>query len=958
MERQTTPLWDASLGIEQRLDWLLEALSLEEKLNMLSTLTPEIPRLGIRSTYLGEDAHHGVEAKHDRRENWGEPRRTTSFPQPIGMSQTWDPDLLEEIGEAVSREARILYEREDRRGGLNRWSPMAEPARDPRWGRTEESFGEDPLLAGEMAAAYVRGMRGSNPDYIRTACTLRQYYGGSREKLLPSASIDPRSAAEYYTDPYRRCIEKGGAWAVMAADNVVNGVHSLLNPELNQKVRGEWKLPGYIMGGEGALRRLCDHSGGSDAAKILADALLAGVDCFADDPGYVSAAAHEAYDRGLLSTAVLNRAIRNSFRTRLKLGMFNREEDAPFSPEPESVLAGEAHEKLAETAGERAIVLLKNEDNILPLEDREGGRIAVIGPMADEWLKDWYGAIPPYSVTPLEGIRKAFPRTQITYTDGRQRILVALNGQYLQLRAGGELCVGPRASAEEFVLTHWGGGRVSLQASSNGLYVTVSDGDRVLRASRSEVFGHPVRECFYTRKLDEGWSILDWDRRVVRCGEDGIIRSELDFTEESLFRPEYVWNGEERAITLASEADTVLLVLGTNPVIGGCAGEDRETLRLPEAQQKLCERLYEANRRLVLVIVSNYPHSLSGFENVPAILYSPSGCQSLGTALASIISGKAVPSGHLSMTWVEDESFLPDMDDYDIRKGRRTYQYLREGIRYPFGYGLSYTAFSCEAFALEKSDDRLSAVLGLSNRGNRDGFALVRLFGQRETAGGKKERKRLIAFKQVFLEAGKSCELTLDIPLSELLEFDVITESMVLPEGSYRIWLGDESTGPVRLGEAAIGVPPAEGALPENEAADYCLANVYLEGDIRMRRDFANRTAAGLYDDCRNICHSAMDGQPLVTAKNKEQRGVLVYEKGENSSLSARMILQLCGTEGSSITVSINRREVFTFDADTAGLMAEEEILLPEIPAEDESGFAEVRIELAGNAGLSSFWFA
>ena len=172
MENQNTPLWDASLDINERLDWLLEALNLDEKCRMFSTLTPEVARLGIRSTYLGEEAAHGVEAKHDRSVNWGAPKPTTTFPQPFGMSQTWDTKLMEKMGAAVGDEARILYYREGEHGGLCRWAPMAEPERDPRFGRTEEGFGEDPHLGGQMASAYIKGMRGDNPNYIKTAATI------------------------------------------------------------------------------------------------------------------------------------------------------------------------------------------------------------------------------------------------------------------------------------------------------------------------------------------------------------------------------------------------------------------------------------------------------------------------------------------------------------------------------------------------------------------------------------------------------------------------------------------------------------------------------------------------------------------------------------------------------------------------------------------------------------------
>ena len=963
MERQATPLWDATLDFEQRLDWLLSALSLEEKLNMLSTLSPEIARLGIRSTYLGEVAPHGVEAKHDRRENWGPPRATTTFPQPLGMSQSWDPGLMEKIGSVVSCEARILYEAEGRRGGICRWSPMAEPARDPRWGRTEESFGEDPLLAGVMSAAYTRGLRGSDPDYIRTAATLRQFYACSRETSFPEASVDPRSAAEYYTEPYRRCVTEGGAEAVMAADNVINGMPGLLNPELKTRVREEWKLSGHIVGAEGGLRSLCERTG-ADAAEVLAEALMAGVDCFADDPDYVSAAAHEAYDRGLLTATLLNRAIRNTFRTRLRLGMFNRDEDAPFAPEDPGRLACPEHGELARTAGQRSIVLLKNENGTLPLTAEEGDTIAVIGPLADEWFKDWNGGIPPCRITPCDGIREAYAGCSVTYTDGKERIRLFAGGQYLRLADDCITGTESRSEAEEFVVTEWGEDKISLQATTNGRYVTVCE-DGLLRATREEAFGKPVRECFLRARAEEGITLSAWNGQPVamRDGRLGLAGGEGG---GDIFRTELAWDGLERAAVLASEAKAVVLVLGTNPVIGCCAGLDRKTLSLPEAQKKLFDRVFEANRNLALVIVSNYPHSTEGFEDAPAILFAPSGCQALGQSLADVLSGRVSPSGHLTMTWYRDETVLPDPDEYDILASDRTYQYLgasgrRPDVTYPFGYGLSYTSFSCEAFTLEKGDSELTAAMALKNTGERAGSVLVRLYSRRESGEGRADRLRLIAFRQVFLEAGQSTEVTLMIPWRELMEFDVVTESMVLPEGEYRIWLGDESAKPVRLHQPVLGQPSGPEPVPgeeEDEPEDLAAAVTYLEGDIRMRRDFANITAARLFDSSENIRLKTEKTWLCATVKDLSRPGVLIYDKGENSSLSTRMRMTLWGMPGSVVKVEINQKESFSFDADTSGQMTEQELALSRIPEEDQDGFARIRIELSGEVGLLSFWFA
>lgn len=945
MDNIYSPLWDATLDTEARLDWLLEALSLDEKLQLLSTLCPDIPRLGIISTYLGGEAAHGVEAKHDRSVNWGAPRKTTTFPQPFGMSQTWDRELMQEIGAAVAAEARILYESEGRRGGLCRWAPLAEPVTDPRWGRTEECYGEDPMLAGTMSAAYIKGMRGCDEHYVMTAATVKYFYGGHTEQRPLDVSVSPRNQYEYFFEPYRRCVVDGGAEALMTANHSINGVPGLLNGELLSVVKDRWKKKIHIVGGENALEELCKRPDMEDSACVLARAIEAGVDCFADRPDFVASAARSAYERGLISMDQINTAIRNTFRTKIRLGMFNRDEDNGWCAVDKSLLAGEKHRQLALRAGREAIVLLKNEEEALPLYRDKARKIAVIGPLANEWFKDWNGGIPPSRVTPYEGIRDAFKDSQITYTDGRRRIKLKCDeNRYVQVLADGSLTLSDSTNAEEFVVSDWDLGEVTFQSASKGTYLTVTD-DLLVTASRSEAFGRNVRECFYIlRELEGMYAINSWNGLPLCWGDDGRLRAGGSAEKRAVFEVETAWSGVARAQTLAQESECAIVVLGTNPMIGGKVGEDRSLYKLPRAQTALLQSIHKVNQNIILVIVSNYPHDLSNcIEYAKAVLFSPSGCQELGHAIADVISGACNPSGRLTMTWYRDVQQLWDRTSCDVITERMTYQYNdRREVAFPFGYGLSYTSFEYEIFAIEKSRENIKAAVCVKNTGSRDGAVTVMVYAAKEEPAVVSPLERLVGFERVFIKAGESREVSIDISQRELMIYDVITESMVLADGVYRFWLGHD---------AQTSVIDATG----RETA----ASIYLQGDIRIRRDFAGITAAKLYDAAQNTRLSLKDGVSTVDVLDASQEAVIVYNMGDNTGILQYLHMNLWAEPSSVLTVTINDNDFAQYPIDTGGRLEEISISLSEEMT--LWGYADdlisLKFTMRGRLGIAYFWF-
>lgn len=735
---KNTPLWNNQLSIEERLDFLISELTLEEKITCLTTGCPEIERLGIKASYMGGEAAHGIEARHDQIFNAGEPEPTTSFTQPIGMSGSFDRELIKECGRAVGEEARALFSRNGG-GGLCRWAPTIDMERDPRWGRTEEAYGEDPYLTGEMASAYIRGMRGNHPFYLQCGATLKHFYANNVEedRIKISSSLDMRNKYEYYLEPFRKAITEGGAEAVMTSYNEINGVPAIVNTEVQKLLKDTYGLPGHVVCDGGDFQQTVnDHKYFETHAETIAYGLKAGVDCFTDDSMVVYGAAREALFRGLITEEDINRSVRNSFRTRIRLGFFDGEGDCPYTEMGEEYINNEEHRKLSLQMAQESVVLLKNENRLLPIKPEQTKSLAVIGPLADVWYKDWYCGIPPYTVTVLEGIKKNYGETEILYKSGLSDIYLTCNDKYVGLDKEGRLHLTDKEHGEIFSFTDWGCGSTTLRAVSNGRFVTLEEGSYLIKADKKEAFSWFIRESWNFKNIRANSEDIDlkekeskyflnsWNGREVTVDENGylaVIKTEIPAKGEgddaklnrkchavfggkpAVFSVEIVTDGMAEAVKAAENAEKAILVIGSNPVINSKEEIDRKTLALPPFQQKLTDSVLAVNPNTAVVIVSNYPYSCCKLQKeAPGILFAPSGSQELGTGIADVVSGKVSPAARLSMTWYRSDEDLPDINDYDIIQGKRTYQYFEKEVLYPFGHGLSYTNFSYGPLLVEK----------------------------------------------------------------------------------------------------------------------------------------------------------------------------------------------------------------------------------------------------------------
>lgn len=588
---KNTPLWNSGLSEEERLQYLLQELTLDEKIACLGTGNPAIERLGIPAFGVGGEGAHGVQARHDQSYDKGEQVATTIFPNPIGMSASWDRELIKEAGIVVGTEARALYE-EGLHGSLSLWAPTVDMERDPRWGRTEEGYGEDPYLTAEMAGAYVEGMQGEHPHYLRCGATLKHYYANNVEqgRTYISSSVDLRNKYEYYLEPFRKVITEHHVEGMMTAYNEINGIPCMLLDN-DIKLAKSWGLGHVVSDGGDVNQTVHFHKYFKRHSETVAAGLKAGMDCFTDDMEMVEAAAREAYEHHMIQMEDIDKALYRYFRVMLRLGFFDRGGRNPYEQITMEEVGTAQSQKVARDITAESIVMVKN-DGILPLgaqkaakdhcnllsqdsgdnvssslqsyevsqrlhTERENvkSKLAVIGPLSDVWYKDWYSGVPPYFVTPLDGVKNALqPESLNSRISGKQSVTEgkrnsqtselqgaadeslnsriyelhsAVSGNatvrikvstgvegnaYLGLQSDGKsIGLVSKEAAESFILTDWGDGKVTLRAKSNGLLLTTQDDESIgekgdILAAKEEAFGWFVKEIFYIEKKQDSYA--------------------------------------------------------------------------------------------------------------------------------------------------------------------------------------------------------------------------------------------------------------------------------------------------------------------------------------------------------------------------------------------------------------------------------------------------------------------
>lgn len=838
------------LPVEARVEDLLGRMTLEEKVGQTLYTAPAIERLGVPAYNWWNEALHGV----------ARAGVATVFPQAIGVAATWDTALIHRVATAISDEARAKHNewlRRGRRGiyeGLTFWSPNINIFRDPRWGRGMETYGEDPFLTGRMGVAFVRGMQGDDPVYLKTVATPKHYAvhsGPEPDRHTFDARVGEPDLHDTYLAAFRATVVEGGAWSVMCAYNAFRGHPACASHELlGGFLREAWGFGGYVVSDCWAIMDIYNtHRVVPTQAEAAALSLEAGTDL---NCGVSFGSLVEAVERGLTEEAAVDVAVRRLLTARMRLGMFDAPERVPWSGLPYSVNDSPEHKALALEAARKSVVLLKNEGGLLPL--RKGlGTVAVIGPNADdeEVLLGNYNGFPSDAVTPLRGIReKVGPGTRVLYARGAPHAeelpaLVPIPASALRPAASPSGQAGPDAGlrVEYFANTSlegtphavrtdagvdvrwWGDapldgllpGRFSVRWTGT-LVPPVTGrfavGGKGLGDFKVWVDDELVGEFSSEHEINTRWTDLEMDAGVPRAvrveyrprREDGALQLVWAPPESGL---------ETEAVRVAREADAVVLVLGLSPRlegeemrvdVPGFAGGDRVDLGLPAAQQRLMEAVVATGKPVVLVLLNGSALGLEwAARNVPAIVEGWYPGQAGGAALAEVLFGDVNPAGRLPLTFYASADDLPPFDDYDMEG--RTYRFYRGQPVFPFGHGLSYTTFAYRDLALParvRAGDEASVSVTVENTGAVAGEEVVQLYVTGPAPGWPRPLRALQGFARVSLRPGESRRVTFTLDARALSFVDDAGVRSVAP-GAFGVSVGG--------GQPGTGAPGLEGRL-------------------------------------------------------------------------------------------------------------------------------------------------
>ena len=672
---RNTPLYDPRLSDEERAKYLVSQMTIEEKFSCFG-LGIRNERLGIQASTCGGEGAHGVQARGGQWEGHP-PTPTTSFTQPIGMAATFDRELIRKAGDVMGKESRAFANAVSK-GGHARLCPTVDLCRDPRWGRNEEGYGEDPYLTGKMASAYIRGMQdehnydgtpvkeGERGNRIRTGAVLKHFYANNQEyrRGFDNFDISDKVKYDYELEPYRYCAQEGHAEGVMTSYNEINHLPAMLNHEVQDLLKDRWGLHYAMTDGGDFMQTVLFHHYYETHAETLAEGVKAGVDAMLDNPFEVTKAAKEAYERGLITEEELDKSILCTVTELIRQGVFDPED--PYAELDMADVGTDEAKRISLEMSKASNVLLKNENGFLPFKKDDD--IALIGHIADSWYMDWYGGQPLYKVTLKAGLEKKTHRP-IPYDSGLNLVRFKAGDKYLGAsRQPGpwglmgpepvELVLTDRAEdAVTFEQINWGCGSNFLYAPAFRRYLTAG-GDGTISLSSRDPFAWNVYDSFTIGtagavrtpaprnancvELTEYWNDEEGGVKLYCFGNrnvyvdggklktDPLVRRKPDSNtkeganqfedwagserDADTLTVEIVSNGIERAKALAKKAKKVIVAVGCNPVVNAKEEIDRSTIAMIPLQEKLVEAVYGANPNTAVVLLANYPYAINWMQ--------------------------------------------------------------------------------------------------------------------------------------------------------------------------------------------------------------------------------------------------------------------------------------------------------------------------------------------------------
>jgi beta-glucosidase len=830
------PYLNPSLPTNQRVDDLVARMTLEEKASQLVNQARAIPRLQVPAYDWWSEALHGVA-------NAG---TATVFPEPIGLAATFDVPLIHEMAVVISTEARAKHNQAIRAGrrdimeGLDFWSPNINIFRDPRWGRGQETYGEDPFLTGRMGVAFVTGMQGDDSKYFRVISTPKHFAvhsGPEPSRHTINVEVSKHDMEDTYLPAFRAAIVEGKAESVMCAYNRINGEPACANSFLlKDQLRGAWKFNGYVVSDCDAIGDVFKgHQFTKSMAEAAAVSMKTGMDneCAdfftkaKDNSDYVKYL--DAVKQGLLSEKEIDVALKRLFTARFRLGLFDPPEMVPYAQTPDSEVDSEAHRALALKLARESIVLLKN-DGVLPLNP-DVRRIAVVGPLAESVsvLHGNYSGTASRATTALDGIRKQFS-AEVTFLPGmnflRQPTVVptaalstgdgqaGLKGEYfssenfvgtpqvirvdkmvdVQLFNPDSSALTPPSGMKDFS-ARWTGFltpaesgtyEIGLAGSMNQLWL---DGKLIV----DDLALHDPTPTTKTLQLEKGHRYA-LKLQYLRGG----VGTKLVWIN-------HISDPIAEAVTAAKQADVVVAVVGiTSKLEGeemqvdvpGFKGGDRTSLDLPKEEEDLLEALKGTGKPLVVVLMNGSALSVNwANEHADAILDAWYSGEEGGTAIAQTLAGVNNPAGRLPVTFYKSVEQLPVFEDYSMKN--RTYRYFEGQPLYAFGYGLSYSTFEYRNLKLSrtnlKAGDSLSVDADVKNVSQREGDEVVELYVSFPKSPVAPIRA-LRGFMRVPLGAGETKHVHFTLDARDLSEVNEKGDRIVA-DGTYRISVGGSQPG-------------------------------------------------------------------------------------------------------------------------------------------------------------------
>ncbi len=903
---------NTSYSFRERAVDLVSRMTLDEKISQLGNTMPPIPRLGINHYDVWGEALHGVMGRNN---NSG--MTATSFPNSVAAGATWDPELIKREATVISDEARGFNF--EKIFTLTYWSPVIEPARDPRWGRTAETFGEDPHLVSEIGKGFIQGMMGNDPMYLKTVPCGKHYLANNSEfnRHTGSSNMDDRDMREFYLAPYRKLIRDYKLPSIMTAYNAVNGIPVSASPYLVDTItRKTYGLDGYITGDCGAIDDMVrGHNYTKSFEEAAAMGLKSGVD--SDCGGVYQNHIQQSLKKGLLTIGDIDRALINLFTIRMRLGEFDPKARVPFAGIKSGIINDPSHNDLAVEVALKTPVLLKNtkpaqsSENALPINLNKVKKIALLGPQADKVeLGDYSGPVEPeLSISPLKGIQNYIRENNlntelVTLSGGNTErktdfLTVARFSTVLSGKVMMEYDATKFDQAANGVIASYRFGQTVLQGIKDGdwtMYknvdITNVDSIRFNLAVSGEGGILEVRVGSASGNILASEVIKPLENRgdFRNYGRNRIIPLKINNLGISGPQPLVLVYKEvpgsaidQQILDIAVSADVALVFVGTDQSTGR-EESDRFSLKLPGNQNELIRAVAAVNPNTIVIMQTMGMVEVEPFKNNPnvsGIIWTGYNGQAQGTAMARILFGDVNPSGKLNVTWHKSLSDIPDLNDYTLRgknSNGRTYWYFDKDVSYEFGFGMSYTTFEYSNFKIDKTritpNCKVTVSVDVSNTGKMDGDEVVQVYVKTPDSPASLERpiKRLKGFKRVTIPRGQTKTVSIEIDGEDLWFWDDKENKITFDPGKYVFEIGASSKdikGSVEATMSGVYKP--------------MLATVVAESDLSVLRPGATlqtRVTAAMSDDsfldlakakvtyrCNNPSVAFVDNKGNVTVK-------------------------------------------------------------------------------------------